>query len=128
MAGKVVELWESSSGRNVAIATAGGGPQYPDMESRVAQLEAHAQHLLRDVGVVQADLRTVREALSESRVDLGVVKTELSHVKSTVDKLPGKGFISGWAVTVLAAIVVTMGSAMWWLMTSGAHLVVSTAH
>jgi hypothetical protein len=69
------------------LKAAGGGGIPPDMEARVAKLEAHVDHIRADLG------------------KLGAVPTDLAVLKTRVDHLPTKGFILTSAISTVAAIV-----------------------
>jgi hypothetical protein len=46
-----------------SLAGAGSGPHDPGMEARIAKLEAHVEHIQRDIGEIKTDLRDIRRAL-----------------------------------------------------------------
>ena len=53
------------------IAPSGSGPYDSGMEARIAKLEAHTEHIQREVGEVKADLRALARKVDAHLLILG---------------------------------------------------------
>lgn len=68
------------------LKSGGGDGTFDGMEARVAKVEASVAHLERDMAEARADLRGLRDTVTDIRVRLGRLEEKVAH-------LPGKGFI-----------------------------------
>lgn len=68
----------------------GGGGTFDGMDTRVAVLEAHMEH--------------VREDLTQLKGVVGQIKTDVTTLKGTVSTLPSKGFVVTAVLTALGVL------------------------
>jgi hypothetical protein len=72
-----------------SVGAAGGGPQDPGMEARVAKLEAHIEHIQSDLTEIKGDIREIRR---DARTDFRLLFGALIFVALGLAGLMAKGF------------------------------------